>query len=56
MSGCHETEMLSYGALLPPSGQWGAAPSADVLYCSGGAVVGGLRWASPVVNNVLTRV
>ncbi len=28
---------------------------AGVQYCSG-AAVGGLRWASPVVNIVLTRV
>lgn len=46
----------AYGALLPPSGSWSTAPPADVQYCSGRAVVGGLRWASPVVNSVLTRV
>lgn len=44
-----------YGALLPPGGSWCKAPPADVQYC-GRADVGGLRWASPVVNSALTRV
>lgn len=46
---------LSFEATLPPSGGWLEVPPANPQYC-GGIDVGGLRWASLVVNNLLTSV
>lgn len=52
---CGFLEKAVYGALLPPSASWCKAPPAHVQYY-GSPDVGGLTWASLVVNSVLTRV